>query len=70
MNLPAIPIDPPHEHTWRDAPDVVREKVVQHSPVSHNDCYLYTSVVLVQTCACGEFRRVGLGRENERTGHR
>ena len=63
----AAHVPPTEPHSWRDV-DTVRTEVEDLSPVSHADCYLYTLVVLVQSCACGAIRRVGIGRENEREG--
>lgn len=55
-----------HEHAWQGQ-GLVREARALGSPVSKWDDYLYTAVLLVQTCSCGAARRVKVGEENGRS---
>lgn len=54
-----------HVHQWH-ANGLMRENRVLSSPCSELDDWLYTSVLSVQVCSCGEVRRVKVGEENGR----
>jgi hypothetical protein len=57
-----------HQHEWQPngTADIDR---TSHSPVSTYDDVLYTDVMAIQSCACGEFRKTRVGRKNIRTRH-
>jgi hypothetical protein len=58
----------PHAHEWQ-ANGTVENDRISHSPVSMWDDVLYTDVLAVQSCACGEVKKVPVGRRNVRTRH-
>ena len=54
-----------HEHAWQNGPTTERERC-DPSPCSTLDDHLWTDIILVQTCECGETRRLWLGFKNRR----
>ena len=54
-----------HEHAWHNGPVMERSRV-DRSPCSTLDDHLWTDIVQVQTCECGETRRLLLGFKDRR----
>lgn len=54
-----------HEHKWMNA-TTMRQARVSASPCSRMDDHLWDDVIQVQTCECGETRKLLLGYENRR----
>lgn len=57
--------DQAHEHRWQNGP-LMEQDHVQSSPCSRADDHLWTLIIQVQTCECGETRRLALGYKNRR----
>lgn len=54
-----------HTHAWSNGPVMERSRV-SRSPCSTWDDHLWTDVIQIQTCACGETRRLLLGFKDRR----
>lgn len=54
-----------HQHHWTNGPVLERSRV-SASPCSTWDDHLWTDIIQVQTCGCGETRRLLLGFKNRR----
>lgn len=54
-----------HRHAWQNSALTERSRV-DHSPCSTWDDHLWTDIIQVQTCECGETRRLWLGFKNRR----
>lgn len=54
-----------HEHKWQNGPELTRSRV-SVSPYSTWDDHLWEDIIQVQTCECGETRRLLIGFKNQR----
>lgn len=54
-----------HTHSWENGP-VLTQSRVSPSPCSTWDDHLWDDIIQVQTCACGDTRRLLVGFKNRR----
>lgn len=63
--LPCPGCDACHTHSWQNGPVLTRSRE-SWSPCSHADDHLWDDIIQVQTCECGETRKLLLGFKNRR----